>query len=142
MEGDSSRVVTVHWADRYGDTGASYSSKLGHSDFMVSQNLNNGEHNVMWYTMDQTETSFIRLNATKGISKFWYEVEENGKTRTEDQDGSGFPLQDVVMLANSSCTDILGSTVKSNINIAVRSALLACYRDLPPTKSSPIGAFG
>jgi hypothetical protein len=57
------------------------------------------------------------IDSSTGISKFWFEVEEDGKQWVEDQDGQGFPLQTKVLVADTSC--FTSDFTSMHIDIAV-----------------------
>lgn len=71
----------------------------------------------MWYSFNRTAAEPVVVNANSSISKFWFEVNEGRHSRIEDQNNVGYEVQDVVMLADSSCRQDLNLT----LGIAVRS---------------------
>ena len=84
--------------------------------------LYDGTFAAQWYNVGPPSDNFTVVDAATGISKFWFEVDEGsgGATTTvEDQGGVGFAVQDVVMVANSSC--VVESTSTAHIQIAVSS---------------------
>ena len=90
---------------------------------MTATMLYGGETSVtsMWYNIGPLSQNYTVLDAAKGISKLWFEVDEAGDgtaVRTEDQGGIGFAVQDSVMVAASSCAD--DSLV--HVDIAVSSS--------------------
>ena len=65
----------------------------------------------MWYSFNRTASEPLILNSNSSISKFWFEVAEGRQTTVEDQNGVGYEVQDVVMLADSSCRQDLNLTL-------------------------------
>ncbi|EJF61036.1 heme peroxidase [Dichomitus squalens LYAD-421 SS1] len=122
-ESDAPSVKLI-WADREGKTDSSYTGVLGHNDQMVASALYNGNVSALWYNIGPLSTNFTVVNETVGISKFWFEVSGGDSSiKTEHQNGVGFPIQDTVMLANSSCTAPAPDGLSSiaHIQIAVRA---------------------
>nr|VWO95589.1 Histidine kinase [Ganoderma boninense] len=117
----ASRSIKLLWADRDGKTDPAYSSVLGTDEQMAATALYDGTFGAQWYSIGPLSDNFTVVDAATGISKFWFEVDEgNGSAgTTEDQGGLGFAVQDVVMVANSSC--IVESTGTARIQIAVRA---------------------
>ena len=58
---------------------------------------------AVWYSYAE-DAGYIRVDEVSSASKIWFEVTEGESTRTEDQTGIGFAIQDSVLLSNSSCT--------------------------------------
>jgi hypothetical protein len=56
------------------------------------------------------------LISKAGVSRFWFEVTEHGRTWIEDQAGLGFPLQTDVVTLDTTCTN---SDDTTTVNIAV-----------------------
>jgi hypothetical protein len=76
-----------------------------------------GNHTSLWFQIPQPGLSV----GASGISSFWFEVTEGGKTWVEDQDGAGFPLQTDVVLSDSSCVHTAkNGTRTGHIDVAVR----------------------
>ncbi|RPD56155.1 heme peroxidase [Lentinus tigrinus ALCF2SS1-7] len=120
MSESSSRTIKLLWADRSGNTDASYTGVLSHASNWAGTNKA-GQTTALWYkigSLNQTQPE-IDIDEETGISKFWFEVDEGdgSAVRTEDQNGAAFVLQDAVMLADSTCNN--GTLV--HIDIAVRS---------------------
>ena len=123
MVEDPARTITLFWADRLGETCANCSAPIGHTIDQTAISISDGEHSVLWYSVNRTESSFIRLDENKGISKFWLEIAEGAsQPKVEDQGGVGFAIQDTVMLANSTC--FYPDNMIAQVNIAVRSIKL------------------
>ena len=74
-----------------------------------------------WYSFNKTADSFITFDDTQSISKFWFEIDEGGKTQVEDQDGAGYALQDVVMVANTTCYKDGGPDISMDIAVRISS---------------------
>ncbi|KAH8101425.1 heme peroxidase [Cristinia sonorae] len=69
----------------------------------------------------------IVLNATESISTFWFEVMNGDSfTKVEDLGGSGYPLQDVVMMSTGTCY-----TMKNGVLTKLQFAIRA---DIQPTR--------
>ncbi|PIL35211.1 hypothetical protein GSI_03001 [Ganoderma sinense ZZ0214-1] len=113
-----SRSIKLLWADRDGKTDPAYSSVLGTNEQMGATALYDGTFDAQWYNIGPLSDNFTVIDAATGISKFWFEVDE-GNATMEDQGGVGFAVQDVVMVANSSC--VVQSTGTARIQIAVRA---------------------
>jgi hypothetical protein len=77
-----------------------------------------GNHTALWF---QLPAPGLHIGAG-GISRFWFEVTENGKTWVEDQQGLGFPLQTNVVVADTSCASSR-ITTGGRVDIAVSSSL-------------------
>ncbi len=75
------------------------------------------ETTSMWYSFNRTANEPVVVNANSSISKFWFQVNEGRHTKIEDQNSVGYEVQDVVMLADSSCRQDLNLT----LGVAVRS---------------------
>lgn len=99
--------------DRDGDECNNCSKQLGHTADQVSTYVAYGiETKSVWYSFNRTTTDFLNLNQNSSISKFWFEIDEGrNNTRVEDQNGVGFEIQDMVMLADSSCRDDFNFTL-------------------------------
>jgi hypothetical protein len=105
MPENSNRVVKMFWADRLGKKSDAYQATLGHTIDMVSSS-NTGElHTALWYSFNRTETEHALVDPARGVSKIWFTVTENGRTKIYDQGGVGFAIQDTMMLSTASCVD-------------------------------------
>ncbi|KAI1789406.1 hypothetical protein LXA43DRAFT_584251 [Ganoderma leucocontextum] len=120
MVSSASRSIKLLWADRDGKTDPAYAGVLSTNAQMAASALYDGMVDALWYNVGPLSSNFTVIDATSGISKFWFEVDEgNGSAATtENQGGAGFPVQEVVMVANSSC---IASTGNAHIQIAVRA---------------------
>ena len=83
---------------------------MGHTSDMISGALYGGATPIdaTWYSVGPLSTNFTVIDASAGLSKVWFELDEAGdgaSVVTEDQGGVGFVLKDTVMLAASSCRD-------------------------------------
>ncbi|KAI0718229.1 heme peroxidase [Cerioporus squamosus] len=118
MSESSSRSMKLLWADRSGNTAASYVDVLSHTSDMKATDKA-GQTVSLWYQIGSLATKLINIDEQTGISKFWFEIDEGDGSapRTEDQDGAGFVLQDTAMIADSTCRN--GSVAR--IDIAVRN---------------------
>ena len=99
---------------------------MGHTPDMVSGALYGGAIDVdaTWYSVGPLSTNFTVLDASAGLSKVWFELDEAGdgaSVVTEDQGGVGFVLQDTVMLAASSCRD--GGVARVDIAVSHQISL-------------------
>ena len=126
MAYSASRTIKLLWADRDGKTDPAYTNVLGTNAQMAATALYDGTVNAMWYNVGPLPDNLTVIDADSGISKFWFEVDEgNGSVATtEDQGRAGFAVQDVVMVANSSC--VVASTDTAPIQIVVSSDSVAC----------------
>ena len=79
----------------------------------------------VWYQINATDIgSFVPIDETASISKFWFEVDEgDGQVKVEDQNGLGFPISDSIMLTNVTCRD--------SQNIDFRVAVSTCMHCAP-----------
>ena len=118
-----SRSVKLLWTDRNGKTDSTYSSVLSTNEQMAAIALYDGTASALWYNVGPSSTNYTIVDAATGISKFWFEVAEGdgSTTKVEDQGGAGFAVQDVVMIANSSC--VVQPTSNAHIQIAVSPSL-------------------
>jgi hypothetical protein len=105
MSENDKRVVNIFWLDRSGSACSGCQATLGHTiDQAGSSNTGQGHKDTaLWYSFNRTETDLIIVNPALGISNFWFTVQENGKVFTYNQGGTGFPVQDTLLVANSSC---------------------------------------
>jgi hypothetical protein len=74
-----------------------------------------GNHSALWYDFPGNGT----IINPQGISRFWFEVTQHGKTWIEDQGGLGFPLQTDVLPVDTSCASFGEESFFVIINIAV-----------------------
>lgn len=120
MPENLSRKITLHWADRYGNRCAECAAQLSHTPDQVGTAYSGTNHSALWYSIPSGEDA-PRVDAATGISKFWFEVNEGdgSKNDVKDQDGVGFPLQDVVVVRNTTCFDTKNGS-KLRVDIAVR----------------------
>ncbi|KAI0718223.1 hypothetical protein C8T65DRAFT_737454 [Cerioporus squamosus] len=119
--------VRIMWANRAGHTDPSHADVLSTNDDMLASALHDGNFTSVWYNIGPTGENFATRVDAAGLSKFWFEIDEGDRSgiRTEDQNGVGFVLQDVVMLADSSCESFDTSSI--TIDVAVR-------RDVTPSR--------
>jgi hypothetical protein len=127
---NSKRVVTMFWADRLGKKSDAYQATLGHtSEQNSTSSTGNGEmHTALWYSFNRNETSFPLVDPTRGLSKVWFTVMEQGSTKTYNQGGTGFPIQDTLLLTDTVCTDFLSEGQLVQRNIAVGSVICTAGR--------------
>lgn len=124
MPDDPTRQVRINWADRNGRTCNNCVGQLGHTTDQVSTFTIEGvTTQSSWYTFDTSKQQGFSIDATSSISKFWFTVTSGGHTDVENQGGVGFVIQDVVMLAVSSCQS--GSDIK--LDVAVGSKVDSLY---------------
>jgi hypothetical protein len=73
----------------------------------------------VFYAFSPVPQQFLSLDAAAGITKMRFTVDDE----LEDQDGLGFPLQDSVVLAASSCLNFsFNGSLSGRVDIAVRVA--------------------
>lgn len=54
----------------------------------------------------------------ESISSFWLEVDEgDGNKKVYDQDGAGYPVQDVIMVSKTTCADFDRDTNKNILQL-------------------------
>ena len=76
---------------------------------------------LLWYHMGPIPSNSTLIDATTGLSKFWFAIDDAGDgtdVRIEDQNGLGFAMQDTVVFSASTCTDTPGFL---RVDIAVRA---------------------
>jgi hypothetical protein len=73
-------------------------------------------HEALWYDFP---SGGVAISGKTSISKFWFEVTENGKTTVENQGGSGFPLQTQVTLSEDSCLSKSGNSAHIKITVSL-----------------------
>lgn len=140
MQEDPTRKVKLLWADRSGLGCTQCSSQLGHTPDQNSTFLTGDTHiTSLWYSFSNTGNQGITINAKSSISKFWFQIDEGSNRLIENQGGVGFVIQDVVMLAVSSCK----TTTGLKIDIAVgakhfQSFWLVLTRDFLYTRSAEV----
>lgn len=124
MQEDATRKVTISWSDRNGHACNGCSGRLSHTPDQVSTFTASGlTTQSLWYSFNNPTANQqgITISAATSISKFAFQVVAGGHTQVEDQGGVGFAIQDVVMLAVTSC-DAGNNNMK--LDIAVRSLYL------------------
>jgi hypothetical protein len=107
--------VTFIWEGQNGSSCATCSAPMSLDSI---DNAIPGNHSALWYGLP---ADGVNINAKTSISKFWFEIQEGGKTTIEDQGSVGFPLQTQVMLSNTSCMQSNFATAQ--IDILVRTVL-------------------
>jgi hypothetical protein len=131
MPENDKRVVKIFWVDRSGNACSDCQATLGHTiDQVGSSNTGEGHKNTaLWYSFNRTETDQVIVNPSLGISNYWFTVQENGKISTYNQGDNGFPVQDTLLVANSSCfTFNENGDRELKLKIAVcDSSLTVCY---------------
>jgi hypothetical protein len=65
-----------------------------------------------------TENALV--DPKSGVSKIWFTATEKGRTKTYDQDGVGFVVQDTLLLGNSSCIGLANNALFPRLKVAVR----------------------
>ncbi|KAH8101444.1 heme peroxidase [Cristinia sonorae] len=115
------RELTLRWKARDGSNSSRFSVPLVLNTSHVTNPHVPGSPDLRSKWFDLLP---VFLNSTQSISKFWFEMKlNNGSTVVEDLNGSGYHLQDAVMLANSSCVRFgegSSSTVTLNLTFAIR----------------------
>ena len=76
MTESASRTISILWADRAGATHPAYHDVLGHTSAMVSPALNDGPVSVAWYGVGPLERNFTLVDATTGISRAWFVIDD------------------------------------------------------------------
>jgi hypothetical protein len=102
MPESTERVVKVFWADRSGKKSDAYQATLGHTIDQVSNSATGDFHTALWYSVKQTGKENVLVDPTLGISKIWFTVTDKNSTKTYDQDGTGFAVQDMLLMGNAS----------------------------------------
>jgi hypothetical protein len=100
LDAKSDATVRLLWADRSGKPCTGCAVQLEPLD---GENVGIsfvGNHTSLWFQIPWPGLDV----SPAGISHFWFEITENGKTWVENQDGSGFPLQTDILVSDSSCT--------------------------------------
>ncbi len=129
MQEDTSREVHITWSDRNGHACNGCSGRLGHIADQVSTFTVGGlTTESLWYSFSNTSTNQqgLVINEMTSISKFMFRVVAGGHTQVEDQGGVGFAIQDVVMLALSSC-DAGNDIIKLDIAVRLHYLKLRFY---------------
>ncbi|KAJ3486553.1 hypothetical protein NLI96_g4162 [Meripilus lineatus] len=115
------RKIQIKWKDRNGNPCDGCSKAIGHTIDQVSTFVaNNEETTSVWYSFNQSATEFVTFDQHSSISKFWFEVDEGSGAQVADQNGASFEIQDVVMLADSSCR----ITSNLTLDIAIRKDVI------------------
>jgi hypothetical protein len=121
LHAGSDATVRILWADNSGKpcTGCAAPLQPYVEEFSPANNNVGialvGNHTSLWFQIPKPGLSI----GAAGISSFWFEVTENGKTWIEDQDGAGFPLQTDVVLADTSCvTQSINDTGRVDIAVS------------------------
>jgi hypothetical protein len=119
MPENKKRVVKMFWADRLGNKSAAYQATLGHTIDQVSNSSTGELHTALWYSFNRTETQDTLVDPTLGVSKIWFTVTEKGRTKTYDQGGIGFAIQDTLLLRSSSCFSVDDRDLVIHLKVAV-----------------------
>jgi hypothetical protein len=105
--------VKILWAGADGAKCAGCSHTLTTTSVGISHAPS---HSALWYDFPKAG---IPISAATSISKFWFEVTEDGHTAVHDQHGPGFPLQTKVVLSADSCISKTGSVATAKITVSV-----------------------
>jgi hypothetical protein len=109
--------VNLSWAGQDGQACSGCTVPMSHGFFDVS-NSQPGNNTALWFDLP-SEGAVI--NGVTSVSKFWFEIVQDGKGFKEDQDGIGFPLQIDVLAATSTCMHQTDGFLNSiRVDIAVR----------------------
>jgi hypothetical protein len=106
------------WVDDTGNQCAGCNATLSHDSVFFTGKWLPENRTSVWYNLP---SNGALIDSSTGISKFWFEVEEDGKQWVEDQDGQGFPLQTKVLVADTSC--ITSDFANFHVDIAVSDCL-------------------
>ncbi|KAJ7910402.1 heme peroxidase [Mycena leptocephala] len=114
MTQGTSSAVRMLWDDHVGGTNNITLSAQGR--FTNS----GGRHMGAFYAFSPVPQQFLSIDAAAGITKMRFTVDDE----LEDQDGLGFPLQDSVVLAASSCLNFsFNGSLSGRVDIAVRNSI-------------------
>ncbi|KAH8088913.1 heme peroxidase [Cristinia sonorae] len=108
--------IRLKWKTKNGDT-ASQSAILVHNPDHTTKPLipDSPSLTSQWFDFPP-----ILINATESVSKFWFEVKNSdGSVTVEDLDGTGYPIQDAVLITKNSCVSFATGTTKFIVNFAV-----------------------
>jgi hypothetical protein len=106
---DPSRAVKFAWAGSNGQPRGSFA--MSHNPEFESSTFIPGNITSLYYDLPGTSGGFSNGNQTAAglvlgsdVTKFWFEVTENGRKTLFDQNGAGFQLSGTtVLLAEGSC---------------------------------------
>jgi hypothetical protein len=109
MQEDPSRVVNFVWAGSDGQPRGSFA--MTHNPELESSTFIPGNITSLYYDLPGVSGGFSDGNQTAAglvlgddVTKFWFEVTENGSKTLFDQNGAGFQLDGTtVLLAEGSC---------------------------------------
>jgi hypothetical protein len=109
MQEDPSRVVNFVWAGSDGQPRGSFA--MAHNPKFESSTFIPGNITSLYYDLPGASGGFSNGNQTAAglvlgsdVTKFWFEVTENGRKTLFDQNGAGFRLSGTtVLLAEGSC---------------------------------------
>jgi hypothetical protein len=116
-------MVRILWADHSGKPCVGCSAQLEPMKVSTSSGTTNvgiafvNNHTSLWFQIPKPGLSI----STAGISSFWFEVTEHGKTWVENQNGTGFPLQTDVVVADSSCVDPSSEATRIDIAVSIHT---------------------
>jgi hypothetical protein len=119
MPENQNQIVKMLWADRLGKKSDAYQVTLGHTIDQVSNSSTGEFHTALWYSFNRTETQNALVDPTSGVSKIWFTVTEKGRTKTYDQGGIGFVIQDTLLLGSSSCFAFEDDRLMVHLKLAV-----------------------
>jgi hypothetical protein len=120
MPENNKRIVKMFWADRLGKKSDVYQATLGHTSDMASNSSTGELHTALWYSFSRTATENALVDPKFGVSKIWFTATEKGRTKTYDQDGVGFVVQDTLLLGDSSCIGFANNALFAHLKVAVR----------------------
>jgi hypothetical protein len=119
MPENSQRIVKMFWADRLGKRSDAYQATLGHTVDQISNSIPGESHTALWYSFNRTTAENALVDPALGVFQIWFRVQERGTTKTHNQGGVGFAIQDTLLLGHSSCW-VFGSTgFEAHLKIAV-----------------------
>jgi hypothetical protein len=128
-ESDQIRV-NFTWGVENGKACSGCTIPLSHDSNMVGTTVPRNE-TALWFALPPQG---LPIDDPKSLSKFWFDVIQDGKPRTEDQDGQGFPLQTDVVVASSTCMFSVESGDSSVTNLRVDVAVsLTLFRSSTET---------
>lgn len=107
MQENSQRQIKLSWKGRDGNTSPDFSTVMTRNITHTTDPLvpDTGSLTSLWYDIPS-----VLLKADSSISNFWFEVDEgDGSSKVENQGGAGYPIQDVVMVANTTCVGVSNS---------------------------------
>ena len=117
MTENPNRQIKLFWKDRDGQSSPDFSAVLTHDTTHTTDPVVPDAPGIasLWYDVPN-----IIVNATQSVSNFWFEIDEgSGSAEIINQGGAGYPLQDAVLLSNTTCMNFGGDGLTLDLQLAV-----------------------